>query len=52
MDDEGNVVDLSPRDYEVTAGKHREPFLAPGWKYGLFALFTLLAIRVAFVMWR
>ena len=39
-------IDLDPRDYQQTAGpKRREPFFAPGWKYGLLALLSVLFVK-------
>jgi hypothetical protein len=50
MDEDGKVVDLSPRDYEVKTGKRREPFLAYGWYWGLAALLAVFAVKAFMVL--
>lgn len=50
MDDDGKLVDLSPREYEVKAGKRREPFLAYGWYWGLALLLAVFAMKVVILL--
>jgi hypothetical protein len=50
-DPDPTIIDLAASEYRQTAGpKKREPILAAGWVWGVLALLSVFAVKLAIVL--